>query len=67
MDQKLTHYTSSERLPDRRGNVRAVCGLLVNERNGETALEPTCPTCAQWVKDWESEPLPQWAAEKWSR
>jgi phage FluMu protein Com len=63
MDQ--THYVDSERIPDRRGNVRAVCGKLVNERSGETALEPTCPTCAAWVKARDEEPIPAWASAKW--
>ncbi len=60
-----THYTDSDRIPDRRGNVRSVCGRIVNEKHGEVSLTPTCQTCAAWVKDWENEPLPSWVNEKW--
>ncbi len=63
-----THYTDSDRIPDRRGNVRAVCGKIVNERQGDTDDQaPTCPVCQQWLQRQNDEPLPAWATEKWSR
>ena len=63
----MTHYVDSDRIPDRRGNVRAVCGQLVNEQHGETDdQQPTCPRCAAWLQQHEDESLPAWATEKWS-
>ncbi len=67
MDQTFTHYTDSDRIPDRRGNVRSVCGRIVNEKRGEVSLEPTCPTCAAYVAQRDAEPAPAWASEKWGR
>lgn len=57
-----THYTTAEAHVDGRGNVRAVCGRIVNERKGETdPQQPTCATCADWLRRRDEEPLPSWA------
>ena len=64
MDQTLTHFTEADRIPDRRGSVRAVCGRLVNEKQGETDVQaPTCQVCQQWLQRRDEEPLPSWATE----
>ena len=61
-----THYTDADRIPDRRGNVRAVCGKLVNERQGEVDVQaPTCQVCRQWLQQRDEEPIPSWVTEKW--
>ncbi len=68
MDQTFTHYTDSDRIPDRRGNVRSVCGRIVNEKRGEVDPQaPTCPICKQWLIRDAMEPLPTWITEKWGR
>ena len=60
-----THYTEADAIIDRRGNTRAVCGRRVNEKAGETSLEPTCEQCQQYLQARDEEPLPVWATEKW--
>lgn len=62
----MTHYTDFDAIVDRRGNARAVCGRIANEKHGETSNDPTCPRCAAWVKARDEEPLPAWATEKWA-
>ncbi len=66
MDQTLSHFTESDRTPDRLGRVRAVCGRIVNEKRGEVDPQtPTCQICKQWLQSQDEEPLPVWATEKW--
>lgn len=49
----IFHYVRYDE-PGANGRLaRAVCGQLVNPKR-EHAAEPSCPRCAQWLREYEA-------------
>lgn len=62
----LTHYYRHDAPDAAHKHVRAVCGQMIDRRR-EFGAEPSCPTCAQWVREFEAMDLGETMSERSAR